>query len=101
MSGHFAQIIPRDFTLIESLLFEKGSGYFLLERHLDRFAHSAHYFGFQFDPGPVRMSLEKCSHDISKSSKVRLLLSRDGSVAVEVSRLFHKLFTMVTFADNR
>jgi para-aminobenzoate synthetase/4-amino-4-deoxychorismate lyase len=85
--GHFAQNIPRDFMLIESLLFEKGSGYFLLERHLDRLARSAHYFGFQFELESVRTSLEKCSQAISENSKVRLLLSKDGSVAIEVDPL--------------
>jgi para-aminobenzoate synthetase/4-amino-4-deoxychorismate lyase len=103
--GNFAQNIPRGFTLIESLLFEKGSGYFLLERHLDRLAHSADYFGFQFDPGPVRTSLEKCAYDISESSKVRLLLTRDGSVAIEVVPLVSSSSTScptswVTFADQ-
>jgi para-aminobenzoate synthetase/4-amino-4-deoxychorismate lyase len=73
--------------LIESLLFEKGSGYFLLERHLDRLARSAHYFGFQFELESVRTSLEKCSQAISENSKVRLLLSKDGSVAIEVDPL--------------
>jgi para-aminobenzoate synthetase/4-amino-4-deoxychorismate lyase len=101
--GHFAQNIPRDFTLIESLLFEKDSGYFLLERHLNRLAHSAHYFGFKIDHGAVRMCLEKCSHAISESSKVRLLLSRDGSVAVEVDTLVSSTScptSWITFADQ-
>ena len=101
--GHFAQNMPRDFLLIESLLFEKGSGYFLLERHLDRLAHSARYFGFQFDPGSVRTSLEKCAQAISESSKVRLLLSRDASVTVEVETLVSSAScpsSWITFADQ-
>ncbi|MRR06293.1 MAG: aminodeoxychorismate synthase component I [Deltaproteobacteria bacterium] len=101
--GHFAQNIPDDFILIESLLFEKDSGYFLLERHLDRLAHSACYFGFQYDPGAVRTSLEKCAQAISERSKVRLLLSRDASVEVEVEPLVSSTSCSspwITFADQ-
>ena len=101
--GLFAQNCQPDFTLIESLLFEKGSGYFLLERHLVRLECSARHFGFQFDLESVRTSLEKCTQTISESSKVRLLLSRDGSVAVEVDPLVASTSchtSWISFADQ-
>ncbi|MFH1569571.1 MAG: aminodeoxychorismate synthase component I, partial [Gemmatimonadota bacterium] len=34
-----------DFDLLETMLHEPGAGYFLLERHLERLASSARYFG--------------------------------------------------------
>ncbi|RQW84795.1 MAG: aminodeoxychorismate synthase component I [Geobacter sp.] len=101
--GIFAQKAQPDFKLIESLLFEKGSGYFLLEKHIDRLECSARYFGFQFDLESVRTSLEEYSQAISESSKVRLLLSRDGSFTVEVDLLVASTScptSWITFADQ-
>ncbi len=85
--GLFAQNIPPEFTLIESLLFEEGEGFFLLDRHLERLSSSARYFGFPIDLGAVRTLLEKCSHACTGNKKVRLTLSRDGSSAIEAEPL--------------
>ncbi|MDD2335359.1 MAG: chorismate-binding protein, partial [Geobacteraceae bacterium] len=100
--GLFAQSILLDFSLIESLLYEKGSGYFLFERHLKRLADSAHYFGFTFDHSSARITLEKYSQAISESAKVRLVLLRNGFISVEVEPLVptkSSASTLITFAD--
>lgn len=101
--GLFAQNILLDFSLIESLLYEKDSGYFLFERHLKRLADSAHYFGFTFDHSSVRTTLENYSQSISESAKVRLVLSRNGAISVESEPLISSTSSpssWITFADE-
>lgn len=85
--GLFARNIPPEITLIESLLLEEESGYFLLERHLERLCNTARYFGFPFEAASVRASLEQLAHGVKGSNKVRLILSSDGSVATEIEPL--------------
>lgn len=85
--GLFAREIPPDFKLIESFLNEEGKCLFLLERHLERLAHSASYFGFSFDDDLVRKKVEDFARGIEENSKVRLLLSRDGSLVLEYEPL--------------
>ena len=100
--GLFAQNILLEFSLIESLLYVKGSGYFLFERHLKRLANSAHYFGFTFDQSSARTTLEKFSQAISENSKVRLVLSKDGAISVESEPLLSSTgspSSWITYAD--
>lgn len=81
--GLFAQEMAPEFNLIESFLYEEGNGFFLFDRHLDRLDQSASYFGFSFDSNSVRRAVEDFGRTIDGNSKVRLLLSRDGSLALE------------------
>ena len=46
----------RRFQLIETMLHEPGQGVWLLERHLERLAASAGYFGFSYEEKRVRSS---------------------------------------------
>lgn len=75
-----------DFQLIETLLWSKSDGFYLLDKHLDRLQKSAAYFDFPFDSGHIRNTLS--SHKPAKkfkdkySAKVRLLLHRDGKIEV-------------------
>jgi para-aminobenzoate synthetase/4-amino-4-deoxychorismate lyase len=85
--GLFAREMRPEFTLIESLLFEEGRGYFLLDLHLRRLESSSGYFGFAFDRGKVLQSLEEEGVRLKGKSKVRLELSRDGSCFIEVEQL--------------
>ena len=79
--GRFARQESREFQLIESLLFEEGTGYFLLERHLERLARSAAYFAFPLEPGAARKALTEFATPLAGRHKVRLLLSRTGEIA--------------------
>jgi para-aminobenzoate synthetase/4-amino-4-deoxychorismate lyase len=102
--GLFAQNIPPEFALLESLLFEEDTGYFLLERHLERLSNSAIYFRVSFDLDSVRSALEKSSQSITGSSKVRLILSRTGSVSIEIEPLcgeYNAAGSCIAFADTR
>ena len=70
-----------EFDLLETLLFEPGQGYFLLNRHLDRLARSACYFGFDCDTRAVSDALEGEAVGLTETAyKVRLVLSRNGGV---------------------
>lgn len=75
---------PPDFDLLETLLWEPDGGYFLLEEHLHRLAASAEYFCFRFSMERVREALGEHAHTLRpRPHKVRLLLKRDGQVALE------------------
>ena len=72
-----------EFELLETLLFDSGSGYFLLDRHLSRLADSADYFGFRFDENEIRAALQHLvvSLPIGKL-KVRLRLAHQGKIQI-------------------
>lgn len=74
---------PRTFDLIETLLFDAGRGYYLLDRHLDRLERSARYFGYPVSRDAVRGVLEKEAEDFPDGLvRVRLLVSHDGATSV-------------------
>jgi para-aminobenzoate synthetase/4-amino-4-deoxychorismate lyase len=74
--------IPEDFELLETMAFLPAGGLRNLDRHLDRLAQSAAYFGFPHDPGRVRSTLSAALRDIHEPARVRLLLNRAGSATV-------------------
>ncbi len=76
-----------EFQLIESLLWEPAGGYFLLDRHLHRLSESAEYFGFLMHREDLRRRLLDFGYRLSSSSKVRLLLSREGDMQLEAAAL--------------
>lgn len=80
-----AEFLARDlqpFQLIESLLWD--GTYPLLALHIDRLADSAHYFGFECDPGAVALALEAHAAEFAHRTprKVRLLLHQDGNIDI-------------------
>lgn len=86
VKARFLEERREDFDLLESLLYESGEGYFLLERHLKRMADSARYFCFRFEETAAREVLERVAGMLALAGgqyKVRLLLSRDGTLRVE------------------
>ncbi|MGJ7912551.1 aminodeoxychorismate synthase component I [Neobacillus sp. LXY-1] len=71
------------FQLLESILLENGT-YFLLAEHLKRLEDSAQYFGFIYKKENVEESLQQFAMQNQLGCyKVRLLLSRDGSLIME------------------
>jgi para-aminobenzoate synthetase/4-amino-4-deoxychorismate lyase len=77
--------IPQ-FQLLETLLYETGGGYFLLEGHLRRLAESADYFDFALDLPEVRRRLGRCAESLPAGAhRVRLLVGRQGQVSLESS----------------
>ncbi|MBL0224069.1 MAG: aminodeoxychorismate synthase component I [Geobacteraceae bacterium] len=76
----------KPFWLIESLRFDRR-GYLLLDRHLQRLAGSADYFGFCLDTDVLRSRLHDLGQGLSGVHKVRLLLAADGGITLESQAL--------------
>ena len=81
------------FELLETLRWTPGSGYFLLDRHLDRLQASAHYFGITCSLDDVRATLISlvAPYGVSGFSRtalrVRLLVDHRGRPTVESAPL--------------
>jgi para-aminobenzoate synthetase / 4-amino-4-deoxychorismate lyase len=79
---------PQAFSLLETLRWEPGAGYYLLEGHLERLEHSAAYFGFALDVAGVRQTLERLAEGLAGGpQKVRLTVRRDGEIRLEAQAL--------------
>ncbi|MCO6524178.1 MAG: aminodeoxychorismate synthase component I [Candidatus Schmidhempelia sp.] len=82
-----AQILyqsPLPHQLLESLLLEDGN-YFLLNRHLERLAASADYFGFTYSSPTLQKQLYRYAEQYKKGAyKVRVLLAIDGQLTLSV-----------------
>ncbi|RBY87997.1 aminodeoxychorismate synthase component I [Blastococcus sp. TF02A-30] len=72
-----------EFALLETMAHRTGTGVRDVDRHLDRMAASAAYVGFPFDRAAAVELLEQ----VDGPARVRLLLHRDGAVAVTTSPL--------------
>ncbi len=77
----------KPFELIETMLFEPGSGFALLERHIERLKTSAHYFAYACDEAAVRQALRDAVAGRSERLRVRLLLSEPGTITVTTTPL--------------
>lgn len=76
-----------DVSLLETILWEPESGYFLLERHLARLMSSAEYFNISVDEAELRRQLTGLAQVLGKPSRVRLLVTEQGKSSLEVSSL--------------
>ena len=86
LKARFLTCGNKDFSLLETILWEKG-GYSLLNSHLERMKASARYFGFLFNEARIRSRLKAQAKGFSRHNhyKVRLLLDKNGT-----PRLFHE-----------
>jgi para-aminobenzoate synthetase/4-amino-4-deoxychorismate lyase len=88
LKAHFLTKVDAPFELIETIRWERGLGYHLLERHLVRLHSSAAHFGYPFERGKVLSVLsaevEKLDADVHM---VRLLLAEDGAITVTSTRI--------------
>ncbi len=86
--GDFARVDDGyGFDLIETMRFEPAHGIRRLELHLERMKVSAQTFGFEFDRHAVRNQLHAATFHLDALSKIRLLLSKSGAVAIEIRPL--------------
>lgn len=84
LKAKFIEHPQPEFALLETILYESRSGYFLLDRHLARLEDSAVYFGFRFDKEKINDALHEAVTSMGEGNyKVRLMLHRDGQVIVE------------------
>ncbi len=74
----------RPLDLIETMAFDPDAGIPLLERHLARMKASADTLGFAFDRHAARNELQAATFRLRAPTRIRLLLSPSGAVAVEV-----------------
>lgn len=72
------------FDLIETMAFDPVEGVRLLEYHLTRMMRSAAELGFAFDRHAARNELQAATFRLRSNSRIRLLLSRLGSMAIEI-----------------
>lgn len=68
-----------DFGLIETILWRRESGFFLLAEHLHRLATSSLLLGFDFDEPTVLRALQNAIQLDGNEQRIRLVLSVDGT----------------------
>ncbi len=74
---------PKTFELIETLLWQRGTGFWLLDRHFERLAASARYFNFRLDEAEALSALEReAASQTGSRLRVRLTVAEDGRVTV-------------------
>lgn len=74
-----------NFDLIETMGFDPSHGISRLELHLMRMKESANILEFEFDRHEARNQLHAAVFTTEAEAKIRLLLSRSGALAIEVS----------------
>jgi para-aminobenzoate synthetase / 4-amino-4-deoxychorismate lyase len=83
LKAQFLTKVDAPFELIETLRYEKGRGFHLLDRHLARLQASSAHFGYPFSRETVLAKLDaEAECGTAPVSMVRLLLAEDGSLAV-------------------
>ena len=86
LKGRFLSDPAPVFRLIETLLWQPGGGYWLLNEHLERLTASAAYFRYPFNPPEMLTRLKKLSLDFAASPmRVRLTLAKDGQMELNAS----------------
>ncbi|HEX8193187.1 MAG TPA: aminodeoxychorismate synthase component I [Allosphingosinicella sp.] len=85
--GAFVHDPDRGFDLIETMRFDPRDGMPDLERHLARLKRSADALGFAFDRHDARNELQAATFRLPDVSRVRLMLSPTGAVAIEIRPL--------------
>jgi len=77
------------FSLLETLLWEPETGYFLQEYHLERLMKSADYFSMMGSLSEVCCHLNDLEKTFHKGcpQRVRLLVDQDGKISTEVFSL--------------
>lgn len=75
------------FQLLETLLWEPDSGYFLLAAHLERLTDTAVYFGVPLNRSAIEARLSQLAPTLREASKIRLLVELDGAFTVAAAPL--------------
>ncbi len=78
---------PRpEFQIIETILWQRDTGFWLLDRHLARLAASADYFDYPANLNAIEQGLQEATSTWEAASvKVRLLLHQDGQFSISAS----------------
>ena len=91
LKARFLTGLSNDFELFETMHADREHGVRHLERHLQRLAASAHYFGFAYDEAQVRRNLiEACAGFAAATQyplRLRLALHQNGVCDVQSAPL--------------
>jgi len=71
-----------EISLYETIRWEADHGYWWIERHLERLAGSAAYFGFEYDEGAITAALDREAETLTGMRQVRLELDRTGGLTI-------------------
>ena len=74
-----------EFYLLETLLWEEASGWFLLDYHLQRLSRSAEALNFKVDRKAVERELSRAAETLDVSTRGRLLVDRTGKVRLQTA----------------
>jgi para-aminobenzoate synthetase / 4-amino-4-deoxychorismate lyase len=74
-----------EFSLLETMLWMPGEGFFLRDKHVERLLDSAAYFDFPISRADLEGSLEQIAGQFTSSQRVRLLLHRNGQLDSEAT----------------
>lgn len=85
LKGRFLTDPDPEFSLIETLLWRRDGGFWLLAEHLERLASSAEYFYFRCDTQEVAKRLRQHVEGAEDPLRVRLLLAKDGTLEITSS----------------
>lgn len=81
----------QEMKLVETILWTKEEGYFLLELHLERAKQSAEYFSYPFNRKNTLLELEKISKNFTyERYRVRLTFDMYGKINIETSPILHQ-----------
>ena len=69
--------------LIESILWDKDKGYFLLDLHLKRLEKSAKSFSYSCKEKEIKKKLKEIVKNENRNLKVRLILDSEGSINIK------------------
>jgi len=83
LKAHVLTEYPRDFSLIETLLWTPEDGYFLREKHIERMRDSAEYFDFTYSKEILENYLEELAKSFNSARRVRIELDRNGILSAE------------------
>ncbi|MGC2410594.1 MAG: aminodeoxychorismate synthase component I [Methyloceanibacter sp.] len=88
LKAQFLTDTDASFQLIETIRWERGSGFYLLERHLARLQSSSAHFGYPFDREAVLAALDAEAEKLEgEVHMVRLLLAEEGAITVTSTKI--------------
>jgi len=83
LKGRFLTHAKPDFQLFETILWQPGAGYLMVEEHLQRLAAGAEFFKFSFNEAEIRSRLiDEISNFGKDCHRVRLVLTKDGRISI-------------------
>ncbi len=82
-----------EFQLIETMLWSKRTGFFLIRHHLNRLKESAKYFGFPYSERDIIVLLKKRRRLFCNRYRyrIRLLLFKNGYVSISQCKIDRKM----------